>query len=546
MEQVYCPLCGKPNPVDNKFCDFCLAHLEPSEGEPSQTTEGTFPGIEDNHNGLGGHSSESEVPNWLSELNESDSKEAEEPIDPGSGLGKPAESISEWMTGIPEDQSADKSSDDDLFIPEEASPVLPFVSDQDLTGSDEIPGWLNEAITEGDAQDISEPQIWDETTPDKYESDVSQVDSSPAKPTEDESGDLENAGPLAGLKGVLSAEPGITRARKPAVYSTNLRVSTTQRAHIELLQSLLEEEGHPQPLPKRRSISQQHVLRWVIALVLLLTIVWSVVIADQNMPFPIYDEGSAEVNRLIAQLSENASVLIGFDYEPGLAAELDAAAAPVIDHLMSQKALMTLVSTSTSGPILAERTMQSAQTDLENVSGTQYVNLGYIPGDAVGLRSFIENPNGTLPYSIEGLPAWGTDSTSALPPLDGINQITDYSMVILIVDDPDVARTWIEQLGPEIIDPQVLTSFVIIASAQLEPVIRPYFESSPQPVNGMVVGLRGGAAYARISGSEVIPRQYWDAFGMGTFIAAMLILVGGLGYYVIPELSRTVKDQREA
>jgi hypothetical protein len=33
---------------------------------------------------------------------------------------------------------------------------------------------------------------------------------------------------------------------------------------------------------------------------------------------------------------------------------------------------------------------------------------------------------------------------------------------------------------------------------------------------------------------------------MGTFIAAMLILVGGLGYYVIPELSRTVKDQGEA
>ena len=546
MEQVYCPLCGKPNPVDNKFCDFCLAHLEPSEGESSQTTEGTFPGIEDNQNGLGGHSSESEVPNWLSELNQSDSKDVEEPIDPGSGLGKPAESISEWMTGIPEDQSADKSSDDDLFVPEEASPVLPFVSDQDLIGSDEIPGWLNEAITEDDVQDISEPQIWDETTPDKDESDVSQVDSSLTKPTEDESGDLENAGPLAGLKGVLSAEPGITRARKPAVYSTNLRVSTTQRAHIELLQSLLEEEGQPQPLPKRRSISQQHVLRWVIAIVLLLTILWSVVIADQNMPFPIYDEGSAEVNRLIAQLSENASVLIGFDYEPGLAAELDAAAAPVIEHLMSQKTLMTLVSTSTSGPILAERIMQSTQTDLEYVSGTQYVNLGYIPGDAVGLRSFIENPNGTLPYSIEGLPAWGTDSTSALPPLDGIDQITDYSMVILIVDDPDVARIWIEQLGPEIIDPQVLTSFVIIASAQLEPVIRPYFESSPQPVNGMVVGLRGGAAYARISGSEVIPRQYWDAFGMGTFIAAMLILVGGLGYYVIPELSRTIKDQGEA
>ena len=116
-------------------------------------------------------------------------------------------------------------------------------------------------------------------------------------------------------------------------------------------------------------------------------------------------------------------------------------------------------------------------------------------------------------------------------------------MVILLVDDPDIARTWIEQIGPSIIDPDVLTSFVLIASAQLEPVIRPYFESSPQPVNGMVVGLRGGAAYSRLTDSDGIPREYWDAFGMGAFVAALLILVGGLGYYVIPELSSIVQDQ---
>ncbi len=118
-------------------------------------------------------------------------------------------------------------------------------------------------------------------------------------------------------------------------------------------------------------------------------------------------------------------------------------------------------------------------------------------------------------------------------------------MVVLLVDDPDLARIWIEQLTPIITNPQTLTSLVLITSAQLEPVVRPYYESIPQPVNGLVVGLRGGAAYSRLIGGDQLPGKFWDAYGMGTFIAALLILVGGLAYYVVPELSRTVRGEEK-
>jgi hypothetical protein len=150
-----------------------------------------------------------------------------------------------------------------------------------------------------------------------------------------------------------------------------------------------------------------------------------------------------------------------------------------------------------------------------------------------------------MPYSIDGLAVWDTETGEALPPVVGINQISDYEMIILLVDDPDVARVWIEQLAPKITNPLSLTSLVLVTSAQLEPIVRPYYESIPQPVNGLVVGLRGGAAYARLIGGDQLPRQYWDAFGLGTFVAALLILVGGLAYYVVPELSRTVRGQEK-
>ena len=439
----------------------------------------------------------------------------------------PAADTSGWM---PDSTTSDTSIQDD------ATPVSPFVGGSKSDDSGEIPSWLNDALIED-----SSPE--DQEIEDLIE--ISQEQVKPEKQDEIKppSGSIESAGPLAGLTGILSAEPGAARIRKPGTYSTKIRVTDNQQEHVELLQSLLEEEGEPKPLPKKSPISQQHVLRWGIAVVLLLAIFWSILLSPDQLPLPVYDEGSAEVNRLINQLPGNARVLVGFDYEPGLADELDAAAVPVFNHLMDQGTLFTLISTSTNGPILAERFLHAGRLENEYINGLDYTNLGYIPGGAAGLISFIENPSGTTPYSIDGLAVWETGTGDPLPPVVGIQEISDFEMIVLLVDDPDLARIWIEQLSTIITNPQSLTSLILITSAQLEPVVRPYFESLPQPVNGLVVGLRGGAAYSRLIGGDQLPGKFWEAFGMGTFIAALLILVGSLAYYVVPELSRTVRGQ---
>lgn len=536
MEQINCPMCGKPNPIENKFCDFCLAHLPRSEGDSVDSEGADFSGIGENEQGLGGHESDSKVPDWLSELQGSDEIQSEGTPDSDSGLGQPADAISDWMTGLSEEGETPIG---------DGSPTTPFLPEQGIDESQDIPHWLNDSLMEESPQESIESEEPMESPSGVGEADFSQTGSAPPEPSEVIPEDRESAGPLAGLSGILSAEAGAARYRKPRTYSAKLKISTSQRAHIDLLKNLVEGEGQAQPLPKRSAISQQNVLRWVIALVLFMAVLWPIVTSSQEMPFPRYDEGSAEVHRLVSQLPENARILVGFDYEPGLAAELDTAAAPVFDHLMAKGVLLTLISTSTSGPILAERFIRSIELDQELINGLEYVNLGYIPGGAAGLLSFLENPQGTIPFTIDSLPAWETEVGSGLPATAGINQITDYSMVILLVDDPDTARMWIEQLGPTITDSQVLTSFVLITSAQLEPVVRPYYESFPQPVNGLVVGLRGGAAYARFIDGGDFPGVVWDAFGMGVFVAALLILVGGLGYYVIPELSRTVRGEEK-
>ena len=227
MDEINCPLCGKPNPVENKYCEYCLGFLERQESDSSGSE---LSDREENRDGLGGHSSEDVQPEWLTNFQDSGSSEKEPQEDGGLGLSSwPAADTSDWMPG---------SSKEDPSTRDERVPISPFVGDSDSDESGEIPSWLDDALIEEGSpedQEIEEPlEIPDGQLQKEERVDIQKVP-----------GSLESAGPLAGLSGVLSAEPGVARIRKPGAYSTKIRVTESQQEHVELLQSLLEDEGKP-------------------------------------------------------------------------------------------------------------------------------------------------------------------------------------------------------------------------------------------------------------------------------------------------------------
>ena len=214
-----------------------------------------------------------------------------------------------------------------------------------------------------------------------------------------------------------------------------------------------------------------------------------------------------------------------------------AASAAVFDHLMLRGARFALVSTSPIGPAVGERLIRLVQDLAEEKTGiahnytpgANYINLGYISGEAAGLHNFSISPKTTVSLAYDDRPIWeilfNQDANNAWQrgPLASINSLSDFDMTLLITDDPGTARTWIEQVGADLRP----NSLVVVASAQAEPLVRPYYETSPKQVAGMVTGLAGGAAYERNIGRESLARVYWDAFGLGSLTALVLILVAG-------------------
>jgi hypothetical protein len=339
-------------------------------------------------------------------------------------------------------------------------------------------------------------------------------------PVEEGSDRVESVGPLAGLRGVLPAEPDVSRVGKLAGYSIKLQVTDAQQTHASLLETLVKGESKARPLPQRSVISSQHILRLAITVILIFVTLTPMLMGWPQESLPAFPPEVGAVNHFINNLQAGAPVLIAVDYEPGWSGEMDATAAGVLQHLQLRGAYPAMISTVPTGPAQAEHLLAvvGQGPGVTWKAGQNYANLGFIPGGATGLLSFAQSPQKVVPaYTETGQSAWSEGS------LAQVRSISDFALAIVITQNPDTARTWIEQVGPYLGDH---TPLLMLLSAQAEPLVRPYYEEFQQQVKGMVVGLVGGASYENLNGRPLLAQTYWDAFNLAVTVAVVIIFLG--------------------
>jgi hypothetical protein len=152
----------------------------------------------------------------------------------------------------------------------------------------------------------------------------------------------------------------------------------------------------------------------------------------------------------------------------------------------------------------------------------------------MGLLGLAISPRSILPYSLDGYNVW------AGVPLNAISSIKDFNAVIIMTHDPDIARTWIEQIGPQL--QEAGKPLLIVTSSQAEPLIRPYYEAIPSQVQGLIAGLAGGIAYGRTVGI-LQHNGVWDAFSVGITVSVLIILIGSIASVVIKMLASSNKKE---
>lgn len=412
---------------------------------------------------------------------------------------------------------------------EQPSPAEPDEFDLDAI---ELPDWLSdvgkeraeepppeeEAAETGDLAPATIPSWLEAMRPVETFQPVVEIE------PEDEQA-VESVGPLAGLRGVLLAEPVVAKPRSSTATGAQLQITERQYAQAELLSRIVAEE-EKEAHPARRGRRRLPFIRWLVSLALLFSVLLPPLLGLPTFATP--ERVSRDLGPLI-EIVNNVPVerpaLLVFDYEPGYTAELEGVAGALLESLMAREVRVVTMSTHPTGPPLALELVDQIGTSHSLDNGRNYLHLGYLSGGPTAVQLFAATPRGAILKGFMLPPEMPGDSAWELPILRGVSVLSDFGMVAVISSGTDSARTWAEQATPWLGD----TPLVMVLSTGAEPLIRPYFESLDPQVDGILTGLPAAVAYEQVNGRSGAARGRWDAFGSGA-LAAEIILAAGMVY----------------
>ena len=114
--------------------------------------------------------------------------------------------------------------------------------------------------------------------------------------------------------------------------------------------------------------------------------------------------------------------------------------------------------------------------------------------------------------------------------------------MVIITENPERFREWIEQVGPLL---KSESKLLMVASAQNEPIVRAFLGTGEaNQVQGIVSGISGATDYALLNGDQTILSEMWNPLAYVSTAALGLILVLGLVNLIAFKLKH--KNRREA
>ncbi len=474
---------------------------------------------------------EAAIPEWLRELEKTVPEApspAEKPTPPLAGIPAPLSGeMPDWLRNvefappIQEELSAQPppvvAVDVHAGVPPAAPTTVPPILIQEeeellVTTPGEIPEWLKEAPEEA-------PPEFGGLVPAEIPEWLRALQPREEATVEEEPAETE--GFLVGLRGLLpigkgldmpaTAQPPLPRAPSPAAV-----------ARAELLQGLLSRPMITPPTAETREAPRKS--GWLLTRFLVGVILLAAILLPMMVRLPIFGLPTAPTAEAlfstVNQLPGNIPVLIAWEYGPAESDEMDRVAGPLIEHLLRREARLIVVSTRMEGPAAAEALLTSRLADPSERS-QRIANLGYLPGQAAGVREALGNLDGRT-EAITGSPA------SQLEAMADVHSIADVGMVVVLAAQPDDLKTWVEQVSAA--NPNV--PVVAGVSARTELISTPYLTAGQ--LRGMVAGLTGGAVYERQldTGRGREYEYYLTSLGMAQMAVAALTVIGALIFLV--------------
>jgi hypothetical protein len=278
----------------------------------------------------------------------------------------------------------------------------------------------------------------------------------------------------------------------------------------------------------------------VVALAVLIPILAGVdVFSMFSLEGPLTAEAGEAYDLINDTVAENAPVLIAFDYDSSYVGELYPQAEVLLHHLVNLQARVLVVSLKPEGAGLAQQLLDDVLRAKGYQSGQDYVNLGYLPGEAIGIRSLE-----FLPLQSQGETFDGKDLKDA-PVFGGDKEFTlsETSLVVVLTGNANDLREWVEQTSA--LEREMGRDLPLVAgvSAAIEPLVRPYYDMESRQIDGLVVGLAGAVDYeAKLDWTDGPAHIRVGGQLLGQVTVPVLVLMGMVIYGLLRK-SNTVDEE---
>jgi hypothetical protein len=320
-----------------------------------------------------------------------------------------------------------------------------------------------------------------------------------APASEAEEMEVEANGLLAGIAGVVQPSSVITASLSAPARPEHISTKATL-ARAKLWRELITRSAQPLPLQLphvRIKKVQDRIERWLVYGVVLLAVFVPVFAGiDLSNFFPLDEPLTGEVdtvyNLVNETVVENAPILLAFDYDPSYMGELYLQAEVMLHHLAQRRARIMAISLTPEGAGLAQQLFDDVLGDRDDyLSGRDYVNLGYLPGEAVGIRSLE-----FLPRQFQGETFDGKDLKDELIfESDADFKLSKVALVVVLTGNGNNLRWWVEQTTVLEKEHEMDLPLIAGVSAAIEPLVRPYYDMASRQIDGLIVGLAGAVDY---------------------------------------------------
>ncbi len=370
------------------------------------------------------------------------------------------------------------------------------------TPADQLPGWFAALKPEGAelTGEAAEEQPWAGI--------AAPIEAEPA----------ETKGPLAGLRGVLPlavsvAEPHLsTKGTKP--------VEKASVAHI-FDRILAEPAAEPAPSAVAVKRRRRGMRRWIYLLIALAVIIPFLVPGGvAGSLVSISNTAAADFYDTLQTAPSGSTVLMSFDYDPSMTGEMDLAANAIARDLVKRQVRIIAVSTLETGPQIAQNVLDKAASGNSYRYGTDYLNLGYLPGHEAGLAQL----------ATTGLPVNSRDLAQGRP-LDqftafaGIRRLQDVQLVVELAGTEDALKMWMEQ-----VQPRVGVRIVAAVSAGVEPKARVYLGA--HQLAAITSGMVGAARFEILSNRPGLAVASINAQSAAMVVLILIVVLGNIVFWV--------------